>query len=212
MPKLILCRHGETIYNLQKRYQGHIDIPLSETGLSQAEELRERLASVHFDAVYTSDLQRAINTAKIVLHGHPTSLTIQSTPLLREIDGGDFEGLTWDEIKEHFPQAWELWQADRASNAPPNGENLYQVEARLEKALAEIVEAHPKEEDTILLVVHGGVVCMILSHLFGMDLNHLWQWRVDNCSVTILDLYQQGAILSLFNDTAHIQATALATP
>ena len=124
---------------------------------------------------------------------------------LREIDGGEFEGLAWDEILARFPQEVVLWQQDRTNNAAPGGENLLQVQARLETALSQILEAHPGEEQTVLLVVHGGVISTLLCHLMGMNLNHLWQWRVDNCSVTIVDMYKEGAILSLFNDLSHFK-------
>ncbi len=205
MPKFILCRHGETTYNLEKRYQGKIDIPLNEAGQAQAEALRRRLEPVRFDAVYTSDLQRAVQTAQIVLSSHPSGLQPVTTPLLREIDGGLFEGLSWEEINSRFPEDVAHWQQDRTNNAPPEGENLSQVRGRLEAALSQILAAYPGEDQTVLLVVHGGIIGLLLCHLMGMDLNFLWKWRIDNCSVTILDLYKEGAILSLFNDNQHVK-------
>jgi alpha-ribazole phosphatase len=205
MPRLILVRHGLTDYNAQHRYQGQIDIPLNETGLAQAHFLNKRLANTHFDAVYSSDLQRAIKTAQIVLEGHPYGQDPRPIPLLREISGGDFEGLTWSEITETFAEESAEWQADRANVAPPGGENLLEVVSRIDRGMAQVVEEVPSQDATILLVLHGGIISVMLCHLMGMDLDRLWQWRVDTCSVSIVDLYPKGAILSLFNDVAHIE-------
>ena len=205
MPKLILCRHGETVYNAQKRYQGKVDIELNERGLAQAEALRERIAPIRLDGVYCSDLKRTVRTAEIVLSTHSSGLTAQPTPLLREIDGGEFEGLTWDEITARFPQEVAAWQQDRTNNPAPGGENLLQVQKRLDTILAQILETYPAEDQTVLLVVHGGVISTLLCHMMGMNLNRLWQWRVDNCSVTIVDTYKDGPILSLFNDLSHFK-------
>ncbi len=208
MARLILARHGLTDYNAQKRYQGRIDIPLNKTGLAQAHFLNKRLAAVQLDAVYCSDLQRAAKTAEIALEGHSYGQPPRSVPLLREISGGQFEGLMWEEINTRFPEKATAWLADRANVAPPGGENLLQVARRIDQALAQIQEEVPSPEATILLVLHGGIISVMLCQLMGMALDRLWQWRVDTCSVTILDLYPKGAILSLFNDIAHIEEEA----
>ncbi|HEX2909452.1 MAG TPA: histidine phosphatase family protein [Chloroflexia bacterium] len=205
MPKLILTRHGLTDFNAERRYQGQSDIPLNTVGLAQAADLGRRLASMKLDAAYCSDLQRAARTAAIALQAHPSGLQATPTPLLREVNGGEFEGLIWEEIIEKYPQQSHEWRANRAEIAPPGGENLTQVQARLNKALAEIIENHPGEDQNILLVVHGGVIGTLLCHFMGMDLNRIWQWRTDTCSITIVDIYKEGAILSLFNDTAHVE-------
>lgn len=205
MPRLILTRHGQTDYNAQHRYQGQIDIPLNETGLAQARFLNKRLAKLHFDAVYCSNLKRAALTAQIALEGHPYGQTPRPMRLLREISGGEFEGLTWDEITRRFPEESAEWQTDRTSIAPPGGENLEDVAHRIDLAMAQILEEVPSPDATILLVLHGGIISVALCRMMGMSLDRLWQWRVDTCSVTILDLYPKGAILALFNDVAHIK-------
>jgi alpha-ribazole phosphatase len=205
MPRLILTRHGQTDYNAQRRYQGQIDIPLNETGLAQARFLNKRLAQIHFDAVYTSDLQRATQTARIALEGHSYTEAPRPMRLLREISGGEFEGLTWEEITRRFPEESAEWQADRASIPPPGGESLEEVAHRIDLAMAQILEEVPSPDATILLVLHGGLISVALCRMMGMSLDRLWQWRVDTCSVTILDLYPKGAILALFNDVAHIE-------
>src|SRR3954466_16346278 len=131
MPRLILARHGLTDYNAQRRYQGQVDIPLNETGLAQAHFLKKRLATIKFDAVYCSDLQRAAKTAEIALEGHPSGLTPRPEPLFREISGGVFEGLVWDDMITTFPEEAAAWQADRTNVAPPGGETLLEVTRRI---------------------------------------------------------------------------------
>ncbi len=206
MPKLILCRHGQTDFNAERRYQGQSDIPLNAAGEAQAEALQRRVASFKLDAAYTSDLARARRTAQIVLNGHTSGLSAVSTPLLREVNGGGFEGLTWEEMNARYPVETPRWNADRVHIAPPDGgESVQMAYTRIAQALEEIVAALPDDDQNVLAVVHGGVIGILLSHLMGMDLGRLWQWRSDNCSLTIVDIYKEGGILSLFNDTTHLE-------
>ncbi len=209
MPKLILVRHGQTDYNFQRRYQGQTDNPLNETGLGQAEAVRRHLATFKFDAAYASNLIRAQRTAEIILQDHPSGLTPTPLPLLREASGGQFEGLTWEEITAHFPEEAALWQANKIWHSPPGGETMTELVERVRQALDQIVTEQPGEDRNVLVVAHGGIFGILLCYLMGMDLNRIWQWRIDTCSVTILDLYKEGAILSLFNDTAHLDPAHL---
>jgi broad specificity phosphatase PhoE len=209
MPRLILVRHGQTDYNAQRRYQGQIDNPLNAVGLAQAEALRARLAEFKLDAIYVSDLIRARRTAEIALQNHPSQIMPVPLPTLREASGGKFEGLTWEEMCQIYPKEVELWQKDKVLNGPPEGENVAEVVERVQQALHQILKEQPEEGRTILVVAHGGIVAVLLCHLMGMDPNRLWQWRIDTCSVTIVDIYKEGAILSLFNDVAHLDPAHL---
>lgn len=204
MPRLILVRHGQTDYNLQRRYQGSADIPLNSTGLAQAAELQPRLANLRIDAAYCSDLIRTRQTAQIILDNHPSGLTATPTALLREISGGLFEGLQYEQMQAQFPQELEAWQADRYNVAAPEGESLRDVQVRLLEFLDIINKEQPGDNRNVLVVAHGGVVSTLMCMLMKMDLNLLWQWRVDTCSLTVVDLYDKSIILSLFNDTTHI--------
>jgi broad specificity phosphatase PhoE len=178
---------------------------LNQIGEEQAQCLQERLASFTLDAAYCSDLQRARRTAEIGLSGHPSGLVPEVTPLLREVGGGEFEGRTWNEISEHFPELATQWRENRATVSPPGGENLIGVAERLRRFLDIVEQEHPDQNRTVLIVAHGGVVGVMLCLLMGTDLNRIWQWRVDSCSLTILDIYPKGPILSLFNDVSHLE-------
>ncbi len=204
MPKIILTRHGLTDYNAQRRYQGQSDIPLNETGLQQAEALRKRLTSIKIDAAYCSALSRARVTAEVALKGHPSGLKAEPLTDLREVSGGVFEGLNWEEMNEKYPEEVKKWRADRASYPPPEGESLNMALERIQKGMEYILSRHPGEDENILVVAHGGVGGLLMCYFMGMDLNRLWQWRFDTCSLTILDVYKDASILSLFNDTTHL--------
>jgi broad specificity phosphatase PhoE len=208
MPRFILTRHGQTDFNAQQKYQGNMDIPLNAQGEAQARFLTPRLASIKLDAVYSSDLQRAVKTAEIALENHPSGLQPRQLELLREINGGAFEGLGWAEFSARYPEESLLWREDRTHVRPPGGgENLLDAAERLDQALKQILAEVPDPDATILLVLHGGIISLLLCKVMGMELERLWQWRIDNCSITILDLYEKGGILSLFNDIAHIKAS-----
>lgn len=206
MPRFILTRHGQTDFNAQFKYQGNMDIPLNAMGEAQARFLTPRLASMKLDAVYTSDLQRAVRTAEIALENHPSGLQTRQIQLLREINGGAFEGLSGDEFSKLYPVETEQWRNDRTNVRPPGGgENLLDVSERIDQALKYITTEVSDPDATILLVLHGGIISLLLCKIMGMDFERIWQWRIDNCSITILDLYDAGGILSLFNDIAHIK-------
>ena len=123
MPRFILTRHGQTDFNAQQRYQGALDIPLNAEGEAQARFLTPRLASIKLDAAYTSDLQRAVKTAELALENHPSGLTAKPLKLLREINGGAFEGLKWGEFSSRYPEDALRWRfhANQTVEPQPDG-------------------------------------------------------------------------------------------
>jgi probable phosphoglycerate mutase len=158
MTMLILARHGETDWNRDGIWQGHGDPPLNDLGRRQATELAEKLADVEIDALYSSDLRRAYETAEIV--GGAKGLTITADADLREMDVGSWSGLTTDEIQERFPEA-----------AHHDGEAREAFHARAVGALDRIARAH--EGQRVLVVTHGGVVRALQRQLFGEPLSVL---------------------------------------
>jgi 2,3-bisphosphoglycerate-dependent phosphoglycerate mutase len=150
---LLLVRHGETDWNLERRVQGHTDRPLNATGLEQARALAEQLTGEPLDAVYASDLVRARHTAAIVAREHGLGVTLEAG--LREKHFGSWEGLTDVEIEEKFPDAVHGRWGD--------GETTEAVAARAIAAIERIRAFHP--DGTVLLVSHGGPMRAILEHL-----------------------------------------------
>jgi len=193
--RLILARHGETAWNAERRYQGQADVPLSEKGRRQAAALGQRLSGEELHAIYASDLQRAWDTAEIVAQPHP--LAVRCEPRLREIDFGAWDGLTRAEIERRYPQALAAWEADPLSAGPPGGENLGRVSARVQAALGDLVHAH--QEQTVLLVAHGGSLQVLLCLALGLVPRARWQFRLSAASLSELLLYEDGAVLSMLN-------------
>jgi alpha-ribazole phosphatase len=201
MARLILVRHGKTAWNAQARYQGRADLPLSDAGRRQAAMLARRLAREEIDAVYASDLQRAWEMAVTVAAPH--GLPVRAEPRLLEMDFGDWEGLTYDEVQERYPQALAAWEADPLNMAPPGGETLAHVVARVQSLLDDIVRIHP--DHTVVLVAHGGPLRVLLCIVMGLDPRAHWQFRLDVASLSELYLYDEGAVLTGLNDTHHLE-------
>jgi broad specificity phosphatase PhoE len=162
MTRFYLVRHGATEWNINKRAQGQADVPLTAEGRVQADEAAERLAKVHLDAVYSSDLSRARDTAEEIAKPH--DLDVIEDPDLREIDQGDWTGLTTDEIRERWP---DRWGPARHYNARPGGESPQQVRTRALAALERIAEKHPDGE--VAIVSHGGTIRWISAEALGYD-------------------------------------------
>lgn len=162
MTQVFLVRHGATDWNKEKRAQGHADIDLNADGHKQAAAVATELAHEHIDAVYSSDLKRARDTAVAIASAQ--GLEVQVDPDLREIDQGDWEGLTTDEIRTRWP---DLWGPNRHYNARPGGESPQQVKSRSLRALRRAVEAHP--EGAIVVVSHGGTIRWLSAEALGFD-------------------------------------------
>lgn len=162
MTKVFLVRHGATDWNIEKRAQGHADIELNDAGRKQAAAAATELAHSDVAAVYSSDLKRAYDTAAAIAGAHGLEVTVD--PDFREIDQGEWEGLTTDEIRTRWP---DLWGPNRHYNARPGGESPQQVKERSMRALAKAVAAHPDE--TIVVVSHGGTIRWISAEALGYD-------------------------------------------
>lgn len=201
MARLALVRHGETAWNAQARYQGRADLPLSDAGQRQAVMLARRLAREDIHAVYASDLQRAWEMAVTIAAPH--GLPVRAEPRLLEMDFGDWEGLTYDEVQERYPQALAAWEADPLNMAPPGGETLAHVVARVQSLLDDVVRIHP--DHTVVLVAHGGPLRVLLCIVMGLDPRAHWQFRLDVASLSELYLYDEGAVLTGLNDTHHLE-------
>jgi uncharacterized phosphatase len=150
MTAILLARHGQTDWNRTGRYQGWADPPLNDTGRAQARELADQLRSTPFDAVYSSDLRRARETAEILAEPHGVPVIVE--PGLREVNVGAWSGLTRAQVEARFP-----------NGERPRGETREQHTARVLAAAEEIARAHPGER--LLLVSHGGTMRAIRRHV-----------------------------------------------
>jgi len=201
MVRLILARHGETAWNVQARYQGQAGVGLSEIGRQQAGALARHLAQDEIRVIYASDLQRAWETAQLIAVPH--DLPVHADPRLREMSFGDWEGLSYNEIRERDPQRVAAWEADPLHVSPPGGETLAQVAARVQSAFSDVARSH--QDQTVLLVAHGGPLRVLICLALGLDPWMQWQFRLDTAASAELEIYEAGAILNYLNDTQYLK-------
>lgn len=194
--RVYLMRHGEVANGAERRYNGHIDVDITENGVRQMHRLAGLLAGKVLSAVYSSDLIRSVKGARIIADKagiSPTSLEV-----LRERSVGAWEGLTAEEIKERFPEEYLLWRADLLNYRPPGGECLLDVKNRILPPYKQIVGSHPGAE--IALLLHGGVNRIILADALGMEIANLF--RIDQTfgALNIIDYFEDGmAVVRLVN-------------
>lgn len=200
MTKLILVRHGQTVWNHEMKYQGHADIELSPIGRQQAARVARRLRDIPVTAVYTSDLKRAFDTARIIAAAH--NLPVVAMPQLREIKFGDWEGLTSEEINCRWPDCIRRLYTEPETLTIPGGETFRQLKERAQQAVTTMVQRHPDE--TVVAVSHGGTIRTIICAALGVSLNRVWNIRQDNTAVNILEYYDDRVVVSLLNDCHHL--------
>jgi probable phosphoglycerate mutase len=209
MTDIILIRHGETDWNRVRRLQGHWDIALNELGHRQASALARALSSEKPTAIYASDLQRARDTAQAVADRHQITVSIDAR--LRERCYGAFEGLLYDDIDGHFPQAFAQWQARELHARFPAGERqaetLHEFSARAVAVVTELAQRHDNEK--IIIVSHGGVLDCVYRAAYGMDL--LVERQFDMKHAAINRLHWNGTQMTVLQwaDVAHLDAAAL---
>jgi broad specificity phosphatase PhoE len=198
---ILLVRHGQTDWNAQQRWQGHLDIPLNETGKKQAAALARRLESWPIQAVYASDLQRAAMTAVSI--ATPLALQPIFDPQWRERDVGDFAGLTKEEIRHRYPDIWENMK--HGLLAPPNGEDWRALRRRAAAAFEQVVSGHNGE--MVVVVSHGGLLSNVVAHVLEIPENRHGRFRLSgNTGLSIIEITEtHGPRLTLLNDTSHLE-------
>jgi alpha-ribazole phosphatase len=201
LSRILLVRHGQIKLNEENRFWGKTDVTLSDLGIRQSERLRDRLAAEKINAIYTSTLSRTRMTAEIIASGHKCSTT--ACDELNELNFGFIEGLTFEEIKQLYPELAEVLSGFNTPPQFPGGESLDELDNRVQKFL-ETLHQH-KPEETILIVAHAGTLRLIVCHLLGIGMENWRKIRLDMASLSIIDTYPQGAILSLLNDISHLR-------
>ncbi len=209
-----VVRHGETEWNATGRYQGQTDVALSPTGVSQARQLAARLTGLHFGAVYSSDLTRALETARLLAGGLDSRPEVVTLPGLREIDVGQLSGKVRSEIEAQFPGYVAALRADPWHVRRPGGESMADLAARATRTFDALCAQHPGQR--LLIVTHGGVVRVAVSLAIGGRDKDVWaRLSVANTSITRVALGQlteggaggerRAGQLIGFNDVAHLE-------
>ncbi len=195
--RIYLFRHGETANAHEICLNGHFDVELSDKGLEQARQIAEALKDQPLRAVYSSDLQRALNGAELIAKPH--GLKPVACSQLRELSFGKWEGMSLTELNEKFPgemdkrlKQTELFRAD-------GGESFKDLHDRVIPKFEEITSRHPNE--TIALVCHGGVNRTILAHLLGFPIANLFRIGQFYGAVNIIQFYEEQVMVELLNGT-----------
>lgn len=203
--RILLVRHGGTLWSSDERFAGSTDIDLSDEGRGQVRALGRRLADVRIDAAYCSPMKRAIETATLALAERAASLPLARVPGLKEIDHGPWEGQRHKDVEEKYPEEYAAWDADPFMAPPPGGESGLSVLARALPALRQIVVDHP--EQTVLVVSHKATNRLLLCSLMGVD-ERLYRDKVTQdlaCLNVLLFKVASQARVVVMNDTSHYQ-------
>jgi broad specificity phosphatase PhoE len=183
--RLIIIRHAQTVWNAAGRIQGQADPELSEAGREQCETVANRLANTPIDALYTSDLVRARETAEAVASRHP-GLSVQVEAGLREIDLGAWEGATRETLMAGWPGLFTQWQQQPSWDLVPDGEGGLAFQARILGAFERIAAA-ATDDASVAVVTHIGVIRTLLSTIVGASPHDpRWPWAIDNTALTLL--------------------------
>lgn len=194
--RIYLIRHGEVVGAGTSRYNGHADVALTKHGISQYHELKERLSGFNISACYSSDLSRCVTGAEIICEEFGIKPILKRE--LRELNIGVWEGMTWAEIVEKYPQEWEGRLADLVNYRVPKGENLLDLAGRALPVIREIVSMHRGEE--VLVVGHGGMNRTILLDAIGAPLSALFNIEQKYACLNIIDYFEDDKrTVSLLN-------------
>lgn len=178
--QIFLLRHGETDWNFQGRCQGVTDLGLNIRGKQQATDVAEYLSEEKIDAIYSSDLKRALSTAAAIRRYHRLAVTVDSD--FRELNHGKFEGLTFPEIRASYPDFIRMWRSEPAELLIPGGERLVDVERRAWKGMERIMRSHLSHEK-IVVVSHNFPILAVLCRVTGTPLNDHRSFHVDPCGL-----------------------------
>ena len=206
--RIILIRHGETAWNAERRLQGHIDIGLNAEGVRQAKALASALAGERVDAVISSDLQRAHQTAMAVAHMH--DLAVHTDPALRERCYGAFEGLLYSEIEQRYPAEFAAWQARDVDSAVPDGERRAETFRQFYQRSIDAIGAWADQYGgrTVALVAHGGVLECAYRAALDLSLETPRTFKVMNASINRFTVAGGKLVLDSWGEVAHLQQGA----
>ncbi|WP_455539751.1 histidine phosphatase family protein [Terrisporobacter sp.] len=201
MTKLILVRHGTTICNEDRVLSGFTDSKLSEKGKLQAKKLAEFLKNDKIDKIYTTPFSRTKETVEIL--AKIKNIQLEESNLLNEINFGDFEGLSFKQIEKDYPEELKKMIKDGFEYKYPNGESLIDTFYRVAKQIEIILEKN--ENKNILICSHGGTIRNIISYLLSNDYKYHWNFKVDNGSITEIDVNDNFAVINKINDTTYFK-------
>jgi len=200
MTEIILVRHGETEWNVTEIFRGRIDIDLNETGIKQAELLAGYLSKIKVEAIYSSPLKRALQTAEIIAGYH--KLEVNTAPGLIDFNFGNWQGLSHQEVKDKYEELYTAWINHPEQVRMPAGESLDDVR---ERAMGVVNDTIARHKGTIILVSHRVVNKVLIGALLGLDNSHFWKIKQDMCGITTFIYENEQFILTKHNDTSYLE-------
>ncbi len=201
--ELLLVRHGQTAWNAGEIFRGRSDVDLDDTGRKQAQLLGEYLSRVEVEAVYSSPLKRALDTAHAVASPH--NLSVQISEGLTDMRFGTWEGEQLEIVKERYPASYCVWTERPAEAKIPGAETLGEVKLRSVAAASDIASKH---SGRAVLVTHRVIAKLVTLALLGLDESSFWNVVVDTCAVTTFRIENGRNILVRHNDTSFLQGQA----
>ena len=207
MTEIIIARHGQTEWNVGEVFRGRIDIGLDETGVKQAGLLAGYLSGMEIEAIYSSPLKRALETAEAIAHHHNLEVAIAAG--LIDFDFGKWQGLQHEEVKEKYKEAYAEWSTNPHRITMPDGESLGDVRRRVLGVVGEVTARH---QGTVVLVAHRVVNKVLICALLGLDNSHFWDIRQDTCGITTFVSENGRFILTEHNNTSYLQAIQRTAP
>jgi len=201
MATFYFLRHGETAWNAEGRLCGRTDVPLSDVGRRQAQLLARRLKPILVDALYSSPLGRALETARLI------GAVIGREPVvdrrLAELNYGAWEGTTFEEIKRTFPAIYRAWDADPGSLAPPEGESGVQLVERVMPFMTDVAQRH--QSGNVVVVCHKTVCRLLACHIMGVPLaDYRRRVVMENAALNIFETVGENWRVVALNDTSHL--------
>ncbi len=200
MTELILVRHGETVWNVEKIYRGRADVDLDEVGIKQADLLGKYLSHWELEAVYSSPLKRALDTANIIARYHKIGVYI--TDGLIDFDYGEWQSLPEQEVRRSYPALIDKWHNNPQEVRMPGGESLADVRARAAGVVDDVLS---KYEGSVVMVSHRVVNKVLICSLLGLDNSYFWNIKQDVSGITIFNYVDGRFVLTRHNDTSHLK-------
>lgn len=207
MTVLYVVRHPQTTWNVEQRYQGRLEAPLSAEGKSQSRLLASRFKRGQLDAVYSSPLRRALTVAHDLAQAAAVPLRIDQR--LTEIAMGPWEGLILSEIIRGYPDLYQAWYTEPENVRFPEGESLSDVRDRALSAVRDIHAGHP--DDSIAVVSHSAVIRVLAAASLSLDLRHIHSLHVHNCGITTFCGVQLAGSLMTFNSLEAVCGSPVAS-
>ena len=201
MATVILVRHGETEWNRREIFRGRADVELNQRGREQAKALGAALEGRSIDAVYSSPLSRAVETAEAIAEPHGISVEIEDGFV--DFDYGAWQGLPHEEVRQRYPRMYQDWVERPHTVRMGGGESLRMVRRRAMETLMRIVDRH--QDDTVVIVAHRVVNKVVLCAVLELANSHFWRIRQDTCALNVFEWSDGRFLVRLLNDTCHLK-------